>query len=182
MREWAWSCVCCTRGEAERVITRRRDPAADPPWAGGYPLDGDTRAAAAYVSHLPISGGGDAWTSSGTTRCSRTGWWSAASASTGRRAGMSSRSATASFQTSGGVVWPLRRCAYCSNVAAGLEGVRRVVGRTEDSNVASQRVMLAAGMRLVGRDPDFLHFEIDLQGGAAAGGRQAGAGPGDQRR
>ena len=50
------------------------------------------------------------------------------------------------------------------DVAAGLEGVRRVVGRTEESNVASQRVMLAAGMRLVGRDPEFLHFEIDLAG------------------
>ena len=76
MREWAWSCVCCTRREADRVITRRRDPAADPPWAGGYPLDGDIRAAAAYASHLPISGGGDAVRRpSATTRCSRTGWW-----------------------------------------------------------------------------------------------------------
>ncbi len=47
-------------------------------------------------------------------------------------------------------------------VAAGLEGVQRVVGRTEESNVASQRVMLAAGMRFVRRDPEFLHFQIDL--------------------
>jgi RimJ/RimL family protein N-acetyltransferase len=65
-------------------------------------------------------------------------------------------------------------------VAAGQEGVRRVVGRTEESNVASQRVMQAVGMQLVGRDPDFLHFEIDLQaGGAPTGG---GADPGERRR
>ena len=52
------------------------------------------------------------------------------------------------------------------DVAAGLDGVQRVVGRTEESNVASQRVMLAAGMRFVGRDPEFLHFEIDLGTGS----------------
>ena len=48
------------------------------------------------------------------------------------------------------------------DVAAGLEGVQRVIGRTEETNVASQRVMLAAGMRFVRRDPEFLHYQIDL--------------------
>ena len=32
----------------------------------------------------------------------------------------------------------------------------------EESNLASQRVMTGVGMQLVGRDPDFLHYEIDL--------------------
>jgi RimJ/RimL family protein N-acetyltransferase len=49
------------------------------------------------------------------------------------------------------------------NLIADMEGVGRVVGRTEETNVASQRVMLAAGMELVGRDPDFLHYELDLK-------------------
>jgi hypothetical protein len=40
-----------------------------------------------------------------------------------------------------------------------------VVGRTEETNVASQKVMLAVGMELVGRDPDFLHFELDVRNG-----------------
>jgi RimJ/RimL family protein N-acetyltransferase len=48
-------------------------------------------------------------------------------------------------------------------VAAGYEQVRRVCGRTTPDNVASQRVMLHAGMQLVGRDPDFLHYEIDIK-------------------
>src|SRR5580698_5199795 len=48
------------------------------------------------------------------------------------------------------------------DVATAMDGVRRVVGRTEGSNLASQGVMTAAGMRLVGRDPDFLHYQVDL--------------------
>ena len=36
--------------------------------------------------------------------------------------------------------------------------------------MASQRVMTGAGMRLVGRDPDFLHFEIDLRAAPPRGG------------
>ena len=46
-----------TRGEAERVVRRRRKDRVDLPWAEGYPLDGDSRACASYVSHLPLSGG-----------------------------------------------------------------------------------------------------------------------------
>ncbi len=48
------------------------------------------------------------------------------------------------------------------DVAAELPGVRVVCGRTTADNVASQRVLQGAGMRLVGRDPDFLHFEVEL--------------------
>jgi RimJ/RimL family protein N-acetyltransferase len=65
-------------------------------------------------------------------------------------------------------------------IAAGLAGVRRVVGRTEEANVASQRVMTGVGMQLVGRDPDFLHYEIDLGGRLPAGTRQAGVDPGSR--
>lgn len=48
------------------------------------------------------------------------------------------------------------------DIAVELPGVRVVCGRTTADNVASQRVMQGAGMRLVGRDPDFLHFEVEL--------------------
>src|SRR6201988_2598283 len=47
-----------TRTEAERVVRRRNDASAgDAPWAEGYPLDGDSRACAAYVTQLPLDGG-----------------------------------------------------------------------------------------------------------------------------
>lgn len=49
------------------------------------------------------------------------------------------------------------------DIARGHERVKRVCGRTTPDNVASQRVMLGVGMQLVGRDPDFLHYEIDLR-------------------
>ena len=65
------------------------------------------------------------------------------------------------------------------DLAVGLDGVRRVMGRTEETNVASQRVMTGAGMQLVGRDPDFLHYEIDL-GEWSASGRQEGVPPGSR--
>jgi hypothetical protein len=42
--------------------------------------------------------------------------------------------------------------------------VRRVCGRTAPDNLASQHVMLNVGMNLVGRDPDFFHYEMDLPG------------------
>jgi RimJ/RimL family protein N-acetyltransferase len=48
------------------------------------------------------------------------------------------------------------------DLAAGLNGVRRVCGRTAPDNVASQHVMLNVGMGLVGRDPEFLHYEMEL--------------------
>jgi RimJ/RimL family protein N-acetyltransferase len=171
-----------TRREADRVIARRRDPAADPPWASEYPLDGDIRAAAAYASHLPVSSGADAVDVFGYYQVLEDGLVVGGIGFHGPPSGHV-------VEVGYGVVPSVRGRGVATqalrillNVAAGLEGVRRVVGRTEDANLASQGVMRAAGMRLVGRDPDFLHFEIDLEGGAAAGGRQAGADPGDQRR
>ena len=50
-------------------------------------------------------------------------------------------------------------------IAAGYPEVNRICGRTTPDNVASQRVMLAAGLRPVGRDPEFLHYEIDIRNG-----------------
>jgi GNAT superfamily N-acetyltransferase len=65
------------------------------------------------------------------------------------------------------------------DMAAALPGVRVVCGRTTADNVASQRVMLGAGMRLVGRDPDFLHFEIELVAEPGRPGRPEAAAAGE---
>jgi RimJ/RimL family protein N-acetyltransferase len=170
-----------TRREADRVIARRRDPAADPPWASEYPLEGDVRAAAAYASHLPAAAG-DAVDVFGYYQVLENGVVVGGIGFHGPPSGHV-------VEVGYGVVPAVRGRGVATqalrillNVAAGLEGVRRVVGRTEDTNLASQGVMRASGMRLVGRDPDFLHFEIDLPRGAAAPGRQTGVEPGDPRR
>jgi RimJ/RimL family protein N-acetyltransferase len=171
-----------TRSEAERVIAGRRDATADSGWADGYPLDGDIRACAAYVSHLPSSRGDDAVDVFGYYQVLEDGLVVGGIGFHGPPSGNV-------VEVGYGVVPAVRGRGVATqalrillDVAAGLEGVRRVVGRTEDTNVASQRVMSGVGMQLVGRDPDFLHFEIDLQSGSTPAGGQMGADPGDRRR
>jgi RimJ/RimL family protein N-acetyltransferase len=171
-----------TRSEAERVIAGRRDPATDPPWAPEYPLDGDSRACAAYISHLPASGSAEAVEVFGYYQVLEDGLVVGGIGFHGPPSGNV-------VEVGYGVVPAVRRRGVATqalrillDVAAGLEGVRRVVGRTEESNVASQRVMTGVGMQLVGRDPDFLHFEIDLQSRSAAAGRETEVDPGGRRR
>lgn len=152
----------CTRGSAERVVTHRRDPVLDPPWAAGYPLEGDSRAGAAYASQLPASGGMAASSPFGYYQILENGVVIGGIGFHGPPNGdvVEVGYGVASGARGRGVATEALRMLL--DMAAGMEGVRRVVGRTEGSNVASQRVMTGAGMRLVGRDPDFLHYEIDL--------------------
>jgi RimJ/RimL family protein N-acetyltransferase len=151
-----------TRGEAERVVARRRDDARDLPWGPGYPLEGDVRACAAYASHLPASAGGSGVDVFGYYQVLEDGVVVGGIGFHGPPSGDV-------VEVGYGVVPAVRGRGVATqalrmllDVASGLEGVRRVVGRTEEFNVASQRVMMAVGMQLVGRDSDFLHYEIDL--------------------
>jgi RimJ/RimL family protein N-acetyltransferase len=152
----------CTRAEAERVLARRRDATNDAPWMTGYPLDGDTRACMAYISQLSVKGGGDGSSPFGYYQMLEDGVVVGG-------IGFHGPPTRNVVEVGYGVVEEARGRGLATqalllmlDVAAGLEGVQRVVGRTEESNVASQRVMLAAGMRFARRDPEFLHFEIDL--------------------
>jgi RimJ/RimL family protein N-acetyltransferase len=151
-----------TKGEAERVVARRRDPDRDLPWAADYPLEGDVRASAAYASHLPPSAGGSGVDVFGYYQVLEDGIVVGGIGFHGPPSGDV-------VEVGYGVVPLVRRRGVATEalrmllqVAVGQDGVRRVVGRTEETNVASQRVMMAAGMQLVGRDSDFLHYEIDL--------------------
>jgi len=166
----------CNRGEAERVMVQRRD-AADLPWAEGYPLDGDTRAAAAYASHLSGRTGKGGSIPFGYYQVLEDGVVVGG-------IGFHGPPKEGLVEVGYGMVPAVRGRGVATEalcllleVAAGLDGVRRVMGRTEEANVASQRVMTGAGMQLVGRDPDFLHYEIDL-GEWSASGRQDGVPPG----
>jgi RimJ/RimL family protein N-acetyltransferase len=153
-----------TRGEAERVVARRRDSAADPPWAEGYPLEGDVRACAAYASHLPWSNGGSAVDVFGYYQVLEDGVVVGGIGFHGRPSGRAVEVGYGIVPGARGRGVATQALRLILEVAAGQEGVRRVVGRTEESNVASQKVMLGVGMRPVGRDSDFLHFEIDVGG------------------
>jgi RimJ/RimL family protein N-acetyltransferase len=153
----------CTRAEAERVLARRREATIDAPWITGYPLDGDTRACVAYISQLSVEVGADGSSPFGYYQVVEDGVVVGGIGFHGppMRNVVEVGYGVAEEVRGRGVA--TRALLLLLDVAAGLEGVRRVVGRTEESNVASQRVMLAAGMRFVRRDPEFLHFQINLQ-------------------
>ena len=168
-----------TRGAADRVVARRRDSAVDPPWAAGYPLEGDTRACVAYASHLPPAAAGAAISVFGYYQLLEEGVAVGGIGFHGPPTG-------GAVEVGYGVVPVVRGRGVATAalrrllaIATDLDGVQRVVGRTEQSNVASQRVMVAAGMQLVGRDPDFLHYEIELSPVPAP---QAGVDPGRRER
>jgi hypothetical protein len=154
-----------TREEAERVVLRRRDLGADLPWAADYPLEGDTRACASYAGHLPSSAGPRASNPFGYYQIVEDGTVVGGIGFHGPPGG-------GVVEVGYGVVPGVRGRGVAttalrmllSEVVAGAGGgrVSRVVGRTEESNVASQKVMLAVGMQLVGQDPDFLHFEMEV--------------------
>lgn len=152
-----------TRGEAERVVRRRRRDSVDLPWAEGYPLDGDSRACASYVSHLPMTAGSTGHDAFGYYQIVEAGVVIGGIGFHGRpRRGV--------VEVGYGVVPSARERGVATaallmmiGLAGQLGGVRQVVGRTSEDNVASQRVMLAAGMRFAGRDPEFLHYQLDLE-------------------
>jgi RimJ/RimL family protein N-acetyltransferase len=150
------------RGIAKRVVKGRRDESADPPWAAGYPLDGDQKACAAYVGQLGIGGGGSKSVPFGYYQILEGGVVVGGIGFHGPpRDGL--------VEVGYGVVPSVRGRGVATTalrlllqVACDQGGVHRVCGRTSEDNVASQKVMLGVGMELVGRDPDFLHYEMEL--------------------
>lgn len=159
-----------TRGIAKRVTRGRRDARADRPWADGYPMDGDKRACVAYLRQLPVIGGG--------SRSQPFGYYQiVVSGQVVGGIGFHGPPREGLVEIGYGVVPGLRRQGVATEavrlvleLAADHGQVWRVCGRTTPDNVASQRVMLGAGMELVGRDPDFLHYEIDIRNQGSSSG------------
>ncbi len=151
-----------TRGVAKRVTRGRRDPRDDPPWADGYPMEGDKRACLAYLRQLPVIGG--------SSRVQPFGYYQIHL--DGRIVGgigFHGPPREGLVEVGYGVVPSVRRQGVASealrmilDVAERFDQVKRACGRTTPDNIASQRVMLSSGMQLVGRDPDFLHYELEL--------------------
>ena len=153
-----------TRGEAERVVRRRNDASAgDLPWADEYPLDGDARACAAYVTQLPLNGGGGASSPFGYYQIIEDGLVIGGIGFHGPpRAGV--------LEVGYGVVPKVRGRGVATaalrlvvTIARSSGGVSRLIGRTTPDNLASQQVMRAVGMRVAGEDEEFLHFEMSLE-------------------
>lgn len=150
-----------TRAMARRVQRGRRDPYADLPWADGYPMEGDRRATLAYIRQLPVIGG--------PSRSNTFGYYQIVlDGVVVGGIGFHGPPRDGLVEVGYGVVPSVRGQGVATeslrqilHLAAGHDAVRRVCGRTSPDNVASQKVMLAAGMHFTGRDPDFLHYEIE---------------------
>jgi RimJ/RimL family protein N-acetyltransferase len=149
------------RSGAERVMrgARARDPQRDLPWAKGYPLDGDARACAAYVNQIVP----------GTTTNPFGYYQILIDGVVVGGIGFHGPPRDGLVEVGYGVVPDYRRRGVATEalrrlleLAVSLDGVRRVCGRVGEDNVPSQKVMAAVGMQLVGRDPDFLHYELEL--------------------
>jgi len=152
-----------TRGVAKRVTRARRDSDADPPWAPGFPMEGDRWAAAAYLSQLPLWGGA--------TRSLKWGYYLIVlEGEVVGGIGFHGRPRNGVVEVGYGVV----PCARGRGVAT--EALRRIIaiasedpqvrvvcGRTSPDNVASQKVMLSNGLSYTGRDSTFLHYALHLR-------------------
>ncbi len=153
-----------TRGEAERVVRRRNDPSAgDLPWADDYPLDGDARACAAYVTQLPLDAGPAASSPFGYYQIIEDGLVIGGIGFHGPpRAGVAEVGYGVVPKVRGrGVATAALRLAVA--IAKSSRQVSRLIGRTTPDNLASQQVMRAAGMQVVGQDEEFLHFEMTIE-------------------
>lgn len=154
-----------TRAVAKRVSRGRRDPREDLPWSAGYPMEGDRRACVAYLRQLPVMGGSG--------KSSPYGYYQILlGGKVVGGIGFHGPPRDGLVEVGYGVVPSVRRQGVATEalqqilaLAGDFETVRRVCGRTTPDNIASQRVMLNCGFQPVGRDPEFLHYEIDLGSG-----------------
>lgn len=151
------------RGTAKQVSRDRPDGRNGLPWAAGYPMEGDQRSCLAYLRQIGIVGPGG--------RSSRFGYYQIVlSGQVVGGVSFHGPPRDGVVEVGYGVVPQVRGQGVATealrqilHLSASYPDVRRVCGRTTPDNVASQRVMLNAGMVPAGRDPEFLHFEIDLE-------------------
>lgn len=159
-----------SRAEAERVAAGR--PAVgDPPWAEGYPLDGDVRACVAYASRMGETEESDPF---GYYQLTLGGEAVGGAGFHGPPAGGVAEIGYGVVPSARGQGIATAAVLELLEVAARL-GATRVVGRTTAENLASQRVMLAAGMRHTGCQGGWLCFEVDLAGALSCPGERGPA-------
>ncbi|MBK0375127.1 GNAT family N-acetyltransferase [Streptomyces sp. RB110-1] len=146
-----------TVSEAERVVAGESD--SDARWAPGYPTEGDVSAARRLLSTCAISGDPQPF-----------GNYEIRRREDGRAIGgvgfHGPPDENGSVTIGYGLVPSARGEGHASEALRGLlliareHGVTRVKGDADHDNIASQRVMAAAGMRPAGEDERVRYFEI----------------------
>ncbi len=153
--------------EARRVVTRT--PAPGDRWAPGYPSDGDVKAATDFLNHCAVTGNPQPF-----------GGYEIRRRADGQVIGglgfhgppCPDRSVTIGY----GLVPGARGQGYATEALRELlrlarqHGIARVKGDADLDNIASQRVMAAAGMRLTGEDERVRYYEIVWPAALSVGG------------
>lgn len=146
-----------TVSEAERVVAGGSDSGAR--WAPGYPTDGDVSAARRFLGTCANSGDPQPF---GNYEIRRREDGQAIGGVDFHRPPDENGSVTIGY----GLVQSARGKGYASEALRGLlllaraHGVTCVKGDADHDNIASQHVMMAAGMRPAGEDERVRYFEI----------------------
>lgn len=146
-----------TVGEAERVVAG--ESPGDTRWAPGYPTDGDVSAARRFLGTCADTGDPQPF---GTYEIRRREDGQAI----GGLGFHGPMDANGSVTIGYGLIPSARGKGYASEALRGLlliaraRGVTCVKGDADHDNIASQHVMMAAGMRPAGQDERVRYFEI----------------------
>ncbi|MFD7668310.1 GNAT family N-acetyltransferase [Streptomyces sp. NPDC059788] len=176
-----------TAAEAERMVARA--PAEGDRWAPGYPTDGDVKSATDFLGHCAATGSPQPF---GDYEIRRRADGLVIGSLGFHRPPDENGSVTIGY----GLVPGARGHGYAAEALRALlrlaeeRGITCVKGDADHGNTASQRVMTAAGMRLVGEDERVKYFELTwpgartatvTEGGAGAPSRVPGSGAGPVR-
>ncbi|MCO6011371.1 GNAT family N-acetyltransferase [Actinoallomurus purpureus] len=143
--------------DAERIAART--PGDTDRWAPGYPTDGDVKAANDHLAHCTFTGDPRPF---GAYEIRRREDGYAIGGVGFHRPPDENGVVTIGY----GLVSSVRGQGYATEALRGLlafaeaNGVTLVKGDADHDNVASQRVMTAAGMRQVGEDDRVKYYEI----------------------
>lgn len=143
---------------AERVVAG--EPCPDDRWAPGYPTDGDMESAADFLNRCASTGDPRPF---GDYEIRRR----ADGLTIGSLGFNRPPDADLTVTVGYGLVPSARGLGYASEALRELlrfareRGITAVKGDADDDNIASQRVMLSVGMRLVARDSGVRFYAID---------------------
>ena len=150
--------------EAERIVARQAGPADA--WADDFPFEGDLGALGGYLRATAAHGDQRPF-----------GYYRITRLSDGRAIGgigFKGQPDGGCVEIGYGLVPSARGHGYASEAVIALlsvtvdHGLSKVIADTTLDNIASQRTLIRAGLRLASTDAEHHHYEVFLKGGATA--------------
>jgi RimJ/RimL family protein N-acetyltransferase len=150
--------------EAERIFARTAGP--DDVWADDFPFEGDVGAVGGFLRSTAAFGEQQPF-----------GYYRITRLSDGRAIGgigFKGQPDGGCVEIGYGLVPSARGHGYASEAVIALlsvtvdHGLSKVIADTTLDNIASQRTLIRAGLRLASTDAEHHHYEVFLKGGATA--------------